>query len=146
MVAYCWPKRLAVALVLLGASACSGGLLNPLLATNSSGRWASNPFVPQAAESAAATATVALSAFASDRSEQIGGHRDAERADDWVRTRTGWEHESKWLAAVGRYEPALHPAVVAGLVGLVAVWALMAFPAKAASVADERDTPATPEG
>jgi hypothetical protein len=78
----------------------------------------------------------------------MSGHRTATagEADDWVRTRTGWEHEAKWFATVGRYEPALHPAVVAALVSLIAVWALMAFPADTAKVADEPDAPSTTEG
>jgi hypothetical protein len=146
MLVYCWLKRSVPALLLLVVIACSGGLLKPLFVANSSGRKGSRPLAPSAAESLATAEVAARSGDVANRSEQLGGPRGAAgKVDDWVRTRTGWEHEAKWFATVGRYEPTLHPAVIAALIGLVAVWALVAFPADASRGADEKETPSTSE-
>jgi hypothetical protein len=120
--------------------------LKPLFVANSNGRKGSRPLAPSAADSLATAAVAAHSGGVANLSEQMGGHRGAAgKADDWVRTRTGWEHEAKWFATVGRYEPTLHPAVIAALVSMVAVWALVAFPADTARAADEKETPSTSE-
>jgi hypothetical protein len=144
MLVYCWLKRSIPGLLLLVVIACSGGFLKPLLVSPSTSRRGSKSLASSTAEPLATAAAPAHSTSFTNRSEQIAGHRaGGGKVDDWVRTRTGWEHEAKWFATVGRYEPSLHPAVVAALVGLMAVWALVAFPADAA--ADQRDTPSTLE-
>ena len=147
MLVYCWLKRSTAAALLLVFIACSGGLWKPLIATHSTGGRVCRPFAPLAAESPATAVVAAHSAGVANRSEPIVARRgSAGKVDDWVRTRTGWEHEAKWFATVGRYEPALHPAVVAAMIALVAVWTLVAFPADAVRVADPPDSHSTSEG
>jgi len=100
-----WLRRSVPALLLLGIVACLGPILKPLQATQSLGRRTGRQ--PEETEAPATTGSM---------------------TDDWVRTRNGWEHEASWFATVGRYEPALHPTVVAAMMGLVSVWGFVAYP------------------
>ena len=58
-------------------------------------------------------------------------------ADDWIRTRSGWEHHAALSGPLAVYQPALHPLVVAVLMLLAALWALIAFPVQPAAGADD---------
>ena len=49
-------------------------------------------------------------------------------ADDWIRTRSGWEHHAALSNPLAVYQPGLHPLVVAVLMLLATLWALVAFP------------------
>lgn len=140
MLATYWLKRSGPVLFLAAAIVLAGGNLQSVFAASSVGQPANSasPAVGTAA-SLAVGAAAPLSADVSNRPEKISRHRGAAGGgDDWVRTRTGWEREARWFAATS-YEPALHPAVVAGLVSLVALWALVAFPADAVRSTDDRE-------
>ncbi len=58
-------------------------------------------------------------------------------ADDWIRTRSGWEHHAALSGPLAVYQPALHPLVVAVLMLLAALWALIAFPVQPTAGADD---------
>jgi hypothetical protein len=147
MLVYCWLKRSVPVVMLLAVIACSTGLLKPLIVASSAGGRGGKPLAPLAAGSLATAAPTTRSEGVSNRAERPSGHRGAARkTDDWVRTRTGWEHEAKWFATASQYEPTLHPAVIAALIGLMAVWTLVAFPDDTVATVDEPDTPSPSNG
>lgn len=77
--------------------------------------------------------SVGYMAFVWETPEQIA-HRDTPGfsgvTERWVRTRTGWEKPSSWVAPPPVYEPPIHPLALAGLQMFLSLAALIAFPAK----------------
>lgn len=139
LVSHCLRRSIPI-LTLAAAIVLAGGHLKSFLADISTSRGADLEPRKVRAESSAVESATPGSADVSNRAEESRRHRGAAGAvDDWVRTRTGWEREAKWIASSG-YEPALHPVVVAALVSLVALWALVAFPVDAVESVDDPQT------
>ena len=80
----------------------------------------------------AALPTLALAVVASLPIEAANAHAAVPArvvSDGWVRTRDGWERESRVRVTARKvYEPALHPGVLAALLTLGSLLALAAFP------------------
>jgi hypothetical protein len=129
MIVFSRLKQLAALLVLVVAIQPAGGSLG-ISATASSADQTNQ------VESLSASQASGHSSPSEDSTD--AGHRTVvHKRDDWVRTRNGWERETKWPGPLVVYQPALHPAVVAALIGLAALWALIAFPVEDAAGSDE---------